>query len=35
MREVLSKSLTVRGFINYDLAAEHYADFLAASLQRV
>jgi NADPH-dependent curcumin reductase len=28
MREVLSKSLTVRGFINYDLAAEHYADFL-------
>jgi len=28
MREVLSKSLTVRGFINYDLATEHYADFL-------
>jgi NADPH-dependent curcumin reductase CurA len=27
MREVLSKSLTVRGFINYDLAAQHYADF--------
>src|SRR5580700_1962699 len=28
MREVLSKSLTVRGFINYDFAAQHYADFL-------
>jgi NADPH-dependent curcumin reductase len=28
MREVLSKSLTVRGFINYDFAAEYYADFL-------
>ena len=28
MREILSKSLTVRGFINYDFAAEHYADFL-------
>jgi NADPH-dependent curcumin reductase CurA len=27
MREVLSKSLTVRGFINYDFAAQHYADF--------
>jgi hypothetical protein len=28
MREVLSKSLTVRGFINYEFAAEHYAEFL-------
>ena len=28
MREVLSKRLTIRGFIYYDLAAEHYADFL-------
>jgi NADPH-dependent curcumin reductase CurA len=27
MRAILSKSLTVRGFINYDFA-EHYADFL-------
>ena len=24
MREILSKSLTVRGFINYEFAAEHY-----------
>lgn len=29
MREVLSKSLTVRGFINYDFAAEHYPAFLS------
>jgi len=28
MREVLSKSLTPRGFINYEFAAEHYATFL-------
>jgi NADPH-dependent curcumin reductase CurA len=28
MREVLSKRLTVRGFINYDFAEEHYAEFL-------
>jgi NADPH-dependent curcumin reductase CurA len=28
MREVLSKSLTLRGFINYEFAAEHYPDFL-------
>ena len=28
MREILSKSLTVRGFINYEFAAEHYAAFL-------
>jgi len=28
MRAILFKSLTVRGFINYDFAAEHYADFL-------
>jgi NADPH-dependent curcumin reductase CurA len=28
MRQILSKRLTVRGFINYDFAADHYADFL-------
>src|SRR2546426_11154391 len=28
MRQVLSKKLTIRGFINYDFAPEHYADFL-------
>ncbi len=28
MREILSKSLTVRGFINYEFAAEHYSAFL-------
>src|SRR5713226_7547891 len=28
MRQILSKRLTVRGFINYDFAVEHYADFL-------
>lgn len=28
MRQVLSKSLTLRGYINYEFAAEHYADFL-------
>src|SRR5213593_650038 len=28
MRQILSKRLTIRGFINYDFAAEHYADFL-------
>jgi NADPH-dependent curcumin reductase CurA len=28
MREILSKRLTVRGFINYDFAADHYGDFL-------
>jgi NADPH-dependent curcumin reductase len=28
MREVLSKRLTVRGFINYDFAEEHYTAFL-------
>jgi NADPH-dependent curcumin reductase CurA len=28
MRQILSKRLTVRGFLNYDFAAEHYADFL-------
>jgi NADPH-dependent curcumin reductase len=30
MREILSKSLTLRGYINYEFAAEHYADFLKA-----
>src|ERR1700722_8612409 len=28
MRQILSKGLTVRGFINYDFAAEHYPAFL-------
>jgi len=28
MREILTKSLTLRGFINTEFAAEHYADFL-------
>jgi NADPH-dependent curcumin reductase CurA len=28
MWEILSKSLTVRGFINYDFAADHYPAFL-------
>ena len=28
MREILSKSLTIRGFINYEFADEHYAAFL-------
>ena len=28
MREILSKSLTLRGFINYELAEQHYAQFL-------
>jgi NADPH-dependent curcumin reductase CurA len=28
MREVLSKSLTLRGFINYEFAAEHHPTFL-------
>jgi len=28
MRQILSKRLTIRGFIYYDFAAEHYADFL-------
>lgn len=28
MREILSKSLTLRGFINYDFAEQHYGEFL-------
>jgi len=28
MREILSKGLTVRGFIYTEFAAEHYAEFL-------
>ena len=28
MREILSKSLTLRGFINSEFAAQHYAEFL-------
>jgi NADPH-dependent curcumin reductase len=30
MRQVLSKSLTLRGYINYEFAAEHYSEFLKA-----
>ena len=28
MREVLSKSLTLRGYINYEFTTEHYPAFL-------
>src|SRR6202453_4963968 len=28
MRAILTKSLTMRGFINYEFAADHYAEFL-------
>ena len=28
MRAVLTKSLTIRGFINTEFVAEHYAEFL-------
>jgi hypothetical protein len=28
MREILSKSLTLRGLINYDFAEKHYSAFL-------
>ena len=28
MLNILSKSLTVRGFINYEFAAEHFGTFL-------
>jgi NADPH2:quinone reductase len=28
MREVLNKSLTLRGFINYEFAQEHFPAFL-------
>jgi NADPH-dependent curcumin reductase len=28
MRAILTKSLTLRGFINYEFAADHYGDFL-------
>lgn len=31
MRQILSKSLTLRGFINYEFAAEHYAAFLKSA----
>jgi NADPH-dependent curcumin reductase CurA len=37
MREILSKSLTLRGYINYEFAADHYPDFLktvSAGIQR-
>jgi NADPH-dependent curcumin reductase len=30
LREILTRSLTLRGFINTEFAAEHYADFLKA-----
>jgi NADPH-dependent curcumin reductase len=35
VREVLSKSLTLRGFINYDFAAEHYPAFLRTAIAAV
>jgi NADPH-dependent curcumin reductase CurA len=28
MREILSKRLTLRGFIYYDFGEQHYAEFL-------
>ena len=28
MREILSKSLTLRGFVNYEFAGKHYSAFL-------
>ncbi len=28
MRQVLTQRILIRGFINYDFAKEHYADFL-------
>ncbi len=28
MRQILSKSLTLRGFINYEFVEQHYAEFL-------
>jgi NADPH-dependent curcumin reductase CurA len=28
MRQILNKSLTLRGFLNYEFATEHYAAFL-------
>jgi NADPH-dependent curcumin reductase len=28
MRKILSKSLTLRGFINYEFAEKHHAEFL-------
>jgi NADPH-dependent curcumin reductase CurA len=30
MGQILSKSLTLRGFINYEFAREHYSAFLQA-----
>jgi NADPH-dependent curcumin reductase CurA len=30
MRQILTKSLTLRGFINYEFADAHYADFQRA-----
>jgi NADPH-dependent curcumin reductase len=35
MREVLSKSLTLRGYINYEFAAVHYPAFLGYTVDRV
>jgi NADPH-dependent curcumin reductase CurA len=28
MRQVIAKRLTLRGFINYDFAAEYFSDFV-------
>ena len=28
MREILSKSLTLRGFLNYEFTEQYYAEFL-------
>ena len=28
MRQILSKSLTLRGFLNYEFAEQHHAEFL-------
>jgi NADPH-dependent curcumin reductase CurA len=35
MREVLNKSLTLRGYINYEFAAEHYPAFLRTATAAV
>jgi len=35
MREILSKSLTLRGFINYEFANEHYPEFLKTVSARI
>jgi NADPH-dependent curcumin reductase CurA len=35
MRAILTKSLTVRGFINHEFSAEHYSAFLRAVGARI